>query len=209
MTRSGAFALAIVLILPAAAGAHRLDEYLQATRVAVSSDSVTIEVDLTPGANVAAHVVRLIDRDNDGRITSGEAHAYGQAVLADLVLTVDGRTLPLSLTEVEVPAIDAMQDGMGTIGVRASAVVPNAAQRHNLRYRNDHESALSVHAVNALMPDTRSISIGKQRRDERQREFHLEYEVRPGGAIEWTLAAGVLLAGLLWSRRFAAAAASS
>src|SRR5689334_7014001 len=42
----------VLLSLPRDASAHRLDEYLQATRVDVGADGIGIEIDLTPGANI-------------------------------------------------------------------------------------------------------------------------------------------------------------
>ena len=43
-----AAALGVWLATPAPAGAHRLDEYLQATRVSIDLDRVGLEIDLTP-----------------------------------------------------------------------------------------------------------------------------------------------------------------
>ena len=46
-------AVAILLTLGAGAFAHRLDEYLQAARIAVDNGRVDLDLDLTPGAAVA------------------------------------------------------------------------------------------------------------------------------------------------------------
>jgi hypothetical protein len=37
------------------AGAHRLDEYLQATRISIGANRIVLQMDLTPGMEVAAH----------------------------------------------------------------------------------------------------------------------------------------------------------
>ena len=47
---------AVLLLLPAVALAHRLDEYLQATRLSLALDRVVLKIDLTPGVDVAARV---------------------------------------------------------------------------------------------------------------------------------------------------------
>ena len=54
MSRNSSWLLAsgcwlTVLLMPLPAGAHRLDEYLQATRVGIERDRVSIDIDLTPG----------------------------------------------------------------------------------------------------------------------------------------------------------------
>ena len=49
-----AAALGMWLTFPAPAGAHRLDEYLQTTRVAIDIDRVGLDIDLTPGTSMAA-----------------------------------------------------------------------------------------------------------------------------------------------------------
>jgi nickel/cobalt transporter (NicO) family protein len=194
--------LAILLAFPAVSSAHRLDEYLQASRISVARERIALELDLTPGVSVASEVVALIDRDNDGRIAPGEAQTYANTVLAEIALVLDGRRLPPTLTGVHVPAVAAMHAGMGVIRIEASAAVADrSAGRHELFYRNDHHRDASVYLVNAMMPPTRVVSIGRQRRDTRQREFQLVYDVeRESAAIEWTIVAAALLVGLAWSR---------
>jgi len=202
MTRAIVSALALLLLLPAASAAHRLDEYLQATRVALARDRIALELHLTPGVSIAPQIVALIDRDANGQIAPDEARAYGAAVVGEIVLQLDGRDLPLTLTDVRVPAIDEMRDGMGAIRIEASAAVSTAPGAHALVYRNDHRPDVSVYLVNTLMPDTRAISIASQQRDPRQREFHLDYQVNdPSAAIAWTVAAAVALGALTVSRR--------
>ena len=73
--------------------------------LSLARDRITLEVDLTPGVNIAPAIVALLDRDGDGTISPIEAEAYGQAVLADLVLELDGRPVALTLTRVETPSI--------------------------------------------------------------------------------------------------------
>jgi hypothetical protein len=54
--------------------AHRLDEYLQSTLVAIEAGDVRLQINLTPGVAVAAQVLALIDRDRDGAISRKELH---------------------------------------------------------------------------------------------------------------------------------------
>ena len=49
--------------------AHRLDEYLQATTVAVTRGHVVLRVRLTPGVAVAPAVLAQIDANGDGALS--------------------------------------------------------------------------------------------------------------------------------------------
>ena len=176
-----AVAAAVVLLLanPGQSSAHRLDEYLQATRVSLERDRVTLEIDLTPGANIAPAINALLDRDGDKTISPAEAEAYARVVLADLVLELDGRPVAVTLTRVEVPPLDEMRNGLGTIQVRAFGAVEVAAGRRYLHFRNNHHPEGSVYLVNALLPEEDDVDVVDQIRDSRQREVQVEYHVGP------------------------------
>jgi hypothetical protein len=52
----------LLLVLATEAPAHRLDEYLQATRLAVATNRIDLSIDLTPGVAVADQLLVVIDR---------------------------------------------------------------------------------------------------------------------------------------------------
>ena len=60
---------AVLLALPTLASAHILDEYEQATRIALTADHVTLKVRLTAGVEIASQVFALIDTNKDGQIS--------------------------------------------------------------------------------------------------------------------------------------------
>lgn len=177
MTRA-AVVLAGVMLLTSSVSAHRLDEYLQATRVNLARDRVELEIDLTPGASVASAVIALIDRDRDGVITPVEAESYGRAVLGDVRLDLDGAALRPTLGRIDVPSIDEMQHGMGTINLRA-AVEPSRplSSRPKLAFHNNHHPASSVYLINALVPADADITVFGQTRDATQRSARIDYSV--------------------------------
>ena len=70
------FGLAALLFFCLPAAGHRLDEYVQACRISLLDGRVEIEVDLTPGVNVAHFVLAGIDTDGDDQISSAEAEAW-------------------------------------------------------------------------------------------------------------------------------------
>jgi hypothetical protein len=170
--------LCVWLAIPAKATAHRLDEYLQATRLSVERDHVELEIDLTAGMNVATQVFGLIDSNHDGQISTAEGEAYAQSVLKSVVLSVDGRTVPMNLLDSQFPEFQDMAAGVGTARLRVSAAFPAAGGgRHQVYFRNTHQSEIGVYLVNALVPTDKQIQITGQRRDNLQHELTIEYEV--------------------------------
>jgi nickel/cobalt transporter (NicO) family protein len=182
------FAAALVgaLLSPAVPAAHRLDEYLQAARVSLERDRLTLDVDLTPGANVASAFVSLLDRDGDTAISPAEAEAYGRRVLSELVIELDQHPVAVTLTRIEAPSIGEMRDGVGTIQLRAVGVIdPVAAGRHDVYFRNNHEPAPSDYLVNALIPQDGDVSVVAQDRDRRQQGIRIEYSVSRHRLAPW------------------------
>jgi hypothetical protein len=174
--------LAFVTILIATfamnVSAHRLDEYLQATRIGIEVDHINLEVDLTPGAAVADTVFATIDLDGTGRVSGRETAQYANAVLHSLFLDIDGRTLGLNLVDFRFPTLDEMRRGEGILHLRATAAVGETAiGRHQLHFTNAHRRDIGVYLVNALVPGDERIHITGQSRDMLQREFSLDYSV--------------------------------
>ena len=195
MTRT---ALLIGLLLGASASihAHRLDEYLQAAQVAVSTDRIAITLNLTPGVAIADDIVPRLDQDGDGRILPEEAESYGREVVADLLVSVDSHTLSLTLRRIEVPTIPEFREGVGTIRIDADAVSPSLADgAHQLRLDNRHPMPGSVYLSTALLPETDTIRIRRQQRDPEQRTLLIDYDMTANGQfnISWLFVAAVLL----------------
>jgi hypothetical protein len=196
-----------LLAWPPPAESHRLDEYLQATRLAFSRDRVVVELDLTPGVSVARQVFAMIDRDGDARVSPVEIEAYGQRVLQDLSLRIDGRLSTLNLVRAESPTWDEIREGLGTIRLEASAEAPLATYgRHRVMYDNAHQPAIGVYLVNALTPSVTGIKIGPARRDMLQRRIDLDVDVttRFATATWFILMVGALAALVTVRQRRAA-----
>ena len=202
MRRICVVALGLLLPCSAPTEAHRLDEYLQATRLAISRDRVVVELDLTPGVLVAAQVFATIDRDGDARVSPVEIEGYARRVLRDLSLRVDGRPYALTLTQAESPSWAEIREGEGTIHLEAFADAALARGLHRIRYANTHESASGVFLVNALKPSARGIAIRSQRRDVQQHGIDLDVDVgTPLDTATWFVIPVAALAALLIRRR--------
>jgi hypothetical protein len=184
---------------PAPSLAHRLDEYLQASRLSVDRDGVTLEMDLTPGVSVAPRVLALIDTNGDGQLSPAEAEAYAHQVLNSVTLSIDGQPVALILISEQFAPLHEMTLGTGMIRLRAGAKIPAvAAGRHQVFYRNSHQPQMSVYLANALVPSDSQIQISGQTRDYAQHELTVDYRVVPKTALPRSLwlIASLAIAGL-------------
>jgi len=194
------------------AGAHRLNEYLQATRLSVATDRVDLAIDLTPGAAIADQVLAWVDTNGDGRISDAEAKAYAEEMLRSVTLKVDGRTAPVELIMSSFPEWSDVRLGVGTIRLHAVAKIPPARTgQHVISFLNAHRPESSVYLVNALVPDNPRIQLGQPRRDYAQLGMTLDYTV--AGEVSpvprtWALLAGLIMAGGL-ILRFAPASSNT
>jgi hypothetical protein len=198
--KGGALALAAaVVLLPARdASAHRLDEYLQAARIAVEPDHLLLELDLTPGAAIAATIVADIDRDRDGSLSDPEQQDYARRVLADLDVAVDDRAIAVQPGTATFADTRALLRGDGTIQLRTRLAFPaQAAGAHHILFRNRYRRDISVYLANALVPESSRIGVTAQRRDAQQRDLTIEYQVHAGtsGSPVWWLFGGAAMLG--------------
>ena len=168
----------ILSAFAATGSAHRIDEYLQATRLAIAPDRVTLEMDLTPGVDVAPMIFAVINTNHDGSISEAEGRAYASQLLKEIVLDLDGHPQRLSLVRAQFPSFQEMNAGEGTIRIEAVAVCASTPGQHVLFYQNNHKNDISVYLVNALLPASQNIEIAGQRRDPLQRGIQLGFTVR-------------------------------
>ena len=61
--------VALLSGLAPTASAHRLNEYLQATTIALAPDHLTLHLRLTPGTDVAPQVLGSLDTNHDGALS--------------------------------------------------------------------------------------------------------------------------------------------
>jgi hypothetical protein len=209
--RRSVAAVTSTLIVSASSGpsAHRLDEYLQAARIAIDPERVQIELDLTPGLAIAGLVIGEIDRDRTGTISAGEQQAYASVVQEAIRLEVDGTPLRVELTNSRFPGIEAVRNGEAAIRIELAAAIGTvSAGPHRLLYRNTHRPDIGVYLANVLVPASDRVAVTGQQRDVDQRQLVVDYvlDVDPAaGARGWFFPsiAGLLivLAALWWRQR--------
>jgi hypothetical protein len=192
--KSAGFALAVVIAAGSGISAHRLDECLQAARIAIEPDHIAIDVDVTPGIAVAEDIIGDVDRNGDGVLSAGEQAAYARLVLASLDVSVNGREMDLVPGATAFPDVEALRRGEATIRVRSTVPLsPQASGAHQVRFRNHYRREMSVYLANALVSESARIAITGQRREAQQRELIIAYDVRDpvAGAPAWWLLTGI------------------
>jgi hypothetical protein len=203
MRMMSAAAVALLLACVRTADAHQLDEYLQATRIAIEHDRIVLDISLTPGVAIARQIFASIDRNRDREISGSEIEAYGHTVLGDLFLELDGRPYPLTLARAECPPWSEMREGLGTVRLQATADVPvGTGGHHEVHFSNSHRSDISTYLVNPLVPSSRTIAILEQQRDMLQHGIRLSINVtRPSTSASWILVPLVGMTAVVVFRR--------
>jgi hypothetical protein len=172
--------LLALLSFPSAGFAHRDDQYLQATLVAIEPTEIRLQINLTPGIAVAERVIAVIDRDHDGAISKNEAAAYAELLKRDLTLRLDGRKSALKLTASEFVPPEELRTGSGIVQMEFSASFGHlAAGPHRLTLENRHLITISVYLINAAQPRFAAVRITRQKRNENQSAGEIEFTFHP------------------------------
>jgi len=185
-----------VMTAATSVGAHRLDECLQAARIAVEPERITLELDVTPGVAIADSFIPEIDRDRDGTIAAREQQDFVRRVLGSMDVSLDGRRLELADSTATFPELAALRTGEGMIRVRASVAVPiQSAGAHRVAFRNGYRRDVSVYLANALVPESDRVAITAQHHSAEQRDLVIDYDLHaetPALWWPWLAAAAVL-----------------
>lgn len=171
--------LLALFVLPCGAFAHRLDEYLQATLVNIDPEVIRLQINLTPGVQVADQLLPVIDSNHDGVISTNETSAYADLVRHDLTLKLDGRELALKATASEMPAVSELREGVGILQMEFAAMPGSLTDGlHRLAFENRHQTNVSVYLLNAALPKSPAIAITSQKRNDNQRIGEIEFTIR-------------------------------
>ncbi len=206
-------AISLAFLSVRGACAHRLDEYLQATTIALGKDRVEGKIRLTPGVAVLSFVLKSIDTDGDGVISDFEQRAYAERVLQDLSLNAEGRRVPLQLVSTKFPSMQQMRDGLGEIQLAFTGNLIGHGSDRTLVFENHHQNRISAYLVNCLVPRDPAIQVTGQNRSYDQSLYQLDYHLQ--GALAWwpsgSAWAGLIgalllvrLVALWWRQRFRA-----
>jgi hypothetical protein len=174
------FGAALVAATGAGVSAHRYDEYLHASRIAIAPGGVRLEVSLTPGIAVADAVIREIDADRDAVLSEAERRAYAQRVLGGLSMRLDDARVPLTVASATFPTADRLRAGDAAITILVDARLPHAAAgAHRLAFHNGNAAHGAVYLANALLPDDDRVAITGMTHAVDQSGLTVTYTVRP------------------------------
>lgn len=180
------WALAAVVTTGSGASAHRLDECLQAARIAIEPRAITLELDLTPGIEVAGTILSDIDRDGDGVLSPTEQEGYVTRVFEEVEVAIDGQPSKINPLPALFPDTAAIRRGEGTIQLRSTiALAGQSVGTHQVFFRNAYRRDISVYLANALVPESSQIAVRSQRRETNQRELTIDYGVRREDRPQW------------------------
>jgi hypothetical protein len=169
-----------LVALQSAVIAHRLDEYLQASLLAIEPGGIRLQINLTPGVIVAEQLLARIDRDGDGAISRKEASAYGEELRGDLTARLDGHNIELKFTGFNFSEPAELRAGIGILQCEFSATaVSMTAGAHKLTLDNRHLPAISAYLVNAEKPKAASVRIITQKRNQNQSASEIDFSFDP------------------------------
>lgn len=170
----------VLLVLPAAAAAHPLDEFYQVTYVVIGPNRITLQVEQYPGLLVAPQVLTLMDADQDEQISETERRAYADHFLQEVVFEIDDQPASLTPTDFEFSTPLEVQAGTGLIRFDLVADLPaDHRGSHQLYYKNNYRPDISVYLVNAISDDPHWVSIAGQERDVFQSSLRANYTIKP------------------------------
>jgi|ERR1051326_5042894 hypothetical protein len=203
------FGLLALLAFPFAVDAHRLNGYLQATIVAIEPSGVRLHMNLTIGGSVAEQVLARIDGDHDGMISTNEALAYADSLKRDLVVKLDQRDVELNLVTFYLPPPAELRSGWGIIQMEFYGKLDRLPTgSHTLALENRHLPNSSVYLLNAAQPNSDSLQIVAQNRNETQSAGEIEFSFHPSPSSSKTagiVCVAILLAALfpwvMWPRK--------
>ena len=143
--------LMLLILITGWAGAHPVDEVVQGAYLTLVPSGVQLELDLTPGSQVAISVLKSLDANGDRQISTSEARAFAARVLAQSSLLLDGATLSWTLDEVTVPPYQNLALGSDTLRIYATAKLTVKAGAHTLSYTNRYQPAKSQCIANIFL----------------------------------------------------------
>ncbi len=164
---------------PVHALAHPVDELVNVAYLFLQPGEIVLELDLTPGAQVAGTILSVLDADGDRAISDTEASNYAQVVLEQTSLTIDSAIGRWTLSEVAVPSLESLEFGHGTIRIVASANRPEEAGEHALSFENLYRPVPNQWTANVFLRPNEgwSYDLLTQQRSQKAQQLAVTFEV--------------------------------
>ncbi|MDB5441520.1 MAG: hypothetical protein JWM33_3947 [Caulobacteraceae bacterium] len=141
----------LVAAIPGLVAAHPIDEIVQGAYLTLSPGQVGLELDLTPGPEIAAGVLAALDANGDKKISATEARAFALEVLKASSLSLDGKRAVWNVEKVVAPPYSNLLIGADTLKIYATAKRPEVKGPHSFDYRNSFQPAKSQWTANVFL----------------------------------------------------------
>ena len=159
--------------LAGAVDAHPVDEVVQGAYLLFAPGTVRLELDITPGPEVAAPLVSDLDANGNHAFSAAEKRAYALRVLRLCSLEIDGKAVDWTFDQIGVPAFERLAGEAATIQLFATATFRDGADRKVVRFRNGYRPARGPTTANVFAKADRTIRyvFDDQRRSEDGHDF--------------------------------------
>lgn len=138
-------------LIPTWAFAHPVDEVVQGAYLTLAPGQVRLELDLTPGTEVADAVLRAIDANGDRRLSDAEGRGFGERVLKQSTISLNGKPVAWRLDRVSMPSYEEVRDATPTLKVYATAPRLERKGAQTLGYENRYQPARSQWIANIFL----------------------------------------------------------
>lgn len=157
--------------------AHRLNEYLQATTIVLTKTNISFQLHLTAGSDIAKKILKEIDTNGDGILSSSEQQIYAQLIVDNLSLSIDNREESLRMDSWRFPTTVEIINGVGDIilSITAGPIKENSTHRLLLTHKNQGTDV--VYLVNCLVPADHDITVVNQIRNTNQSVYQLDFTI--------------------------------
>lgn len=115
-------AIALLLFPTHTARAHPADLYAHTISITFSQTTMQIEWKIKPGPLLVNFLWAEMDKDQDGSISASESESWSASYRDLLLVSLDGKSLPLNMDSVQLPAtLTGFQSGQELITFKFSA----------------------------------------------------------------------------------------
>ena len=149
MRRTAALAL-LLACLATSADAHPVDEVVQGAYLLLAPGQVRLELDVPPGPEVVAPLLRDMDADGDHAFSAAEKRAYALRVLRLCTLEIGGRAVAWRFDEIGAPPYGQLAGQATTIQIFATASDRGGEGPRPLRFSNGYRPARGPTTANVF-----------------------------------------------------------
>ena len=141
-----AFILIIFLLPARPAHAHPADLYAHTITVALTQTDMRVEWKIKPGLLLVNFIWNEMDVNQDGSVSEEEGRDWSESRLGQLTVTVDGKSLPLTVDSIKVPStLQAFQAGEEFLIFELFAELnQNTNNTQRIVVENDWESSKAI-----------------------------------------------------------------